>query len=167
MTFFSRLLCFCLSFLSDIWYITYTCMALFFTKNLYFRTRNSFMTPFLTQFVLSHASDNTTSRNIGGTDAWGVPHLTFLGDRPPVLPKSLPMLLTMKNYIAPFKGYYSGPLQSSSWKKFMWTWNESEWTLGNKRSVKRSPILIEEPTTKESSAKRGHGQMRTPADGGR
>jgi len=25
-------------------------------------------------------------------------------------------LLTMKNYIAPFKGYYSGPLLSSSWK---------------------------------------------------
>ena len=27
-------------------------MALFFTKNLYFRTKNSFMTPFFTQFVL-------------------------------------------------------------------------------------------------------------------
>jgi len=28
---------------------------------------------FLTQLVLSHASDNTTSQNIGGTDAWAVP----------------------------------------------------------------------------------------------
>jgi len=26
------------------------------------------------------------------------------------------ILLTMKNYIAPFKGDYSGPLQSSSWR---------------------------------------------------
>jgi len=25
-------------------------------------------------------------------------------------------LLTMKNYIAPFKGYYSGPLRRSRWK---------------------------------------------------
>src|SRR6218665_182798 len=27
--------------------------------------------------------DNTTSQNIGGTDAWAVPHLKFGGDRPP------------------------------------------------------------------------------------
>src|SRR6218665_949909 len=33
--------------------------------------------PLFTQFVLSHASSNTTSRNIGGTDTWAVPHLTF------------------------------------------------------------------------------------------
>jgi len=25
--------------------------------------------------VLSHASDNITSQNIGGTDAWAAPHL--------------------------------------------------------------------------------------------
>jgi len=41
----------------------------------------------------------------------------------------------MKNYIAPFKGYYSGPLRRSRW-----TWNESEWTLRNKCSVKGSPF---------------------------
>jgi len=40
------------------------------------------------------------------------------------------------------------------------------WTLGNKWSVKESPFRSEEPTTKGLSAKRGHGQMRTPADGG-
>src|SRR6218665_1275960 len=49
------------------------------------------MTPFFTQFVLSHASDNTTSRNIGGTDAWAVPHLQFVGTVPQSLPKSPPM----------------------------------------------------------------------------
>jgi len=43
---------------------------------------------FFTQFLLSHASDNTTSRNIGGTDAWAVPPQTsnFGGDRPPSHP---------------------------------------------------------------------------------
>jgi len=44
------------------------------------------MTPFFTQFVLSHASDNTTSQNIGETDAWVVPHLKFWRDRPPSSP---------------------------------------------------------------------------------
>jgi len=66
-------------------------MAIFFTKNLYFRTKNSFMTPIFTQFVLSHASDSTTSLNIGETDAWAVHHLKFGGSVPPVPPKSLPM----------------------------------------------------------------------------
>ena len=41
-----------------------------------------------------------------------------------------------------------------------------EWTLGNEGSVKVSPFRSEEPTTKGSSEKRGHDQMRTPADGG-
>ena len=38
--------------------------------------------------------------------------------------------------------------------------------MGNKCSVKWRPFRSEEPTTKGSSAKRGHGQMRTLADGG-
>ena len=47
---------------------------------------------FLTHFVLSRAPHNTTYPNIGvGTDAWAVPHLKFLGDRPPSPPKFLPM----------------------------------------------------------------------------
>jgi len=53
--------------------LTYMYMALFFTKNLFQNRQNSFMTHFLTQFILAHASDNTTSQNIGGTDAWAVP----------------------------------------------------------------------------------------------
>ena len=40
-------------------------------------------TPFLTLFVLSRASDNTTSQNIGGRMHGPSPHLKFLGDRPP------------------------------------------------------------------------------------
>jgi len=40
-------------------------------------------TPFFTLFILSRAPENTTSQNIGGTDAWAVPHLKlFWGDRP-------------------------------------------------------------------------------------
>jgi len=59
-------------------------MTLFFTKNLYFREKFPRDT-FFTQFILLHASDNTSSRNIGVTDAWAVPtsHL-FGGPSPPV-----------------------------------------------------------------------------------
>src|SRR6218665_627929 len=39
-------------------------MALFLLRNLYFRTKHSFMISFFSQFVLCHASNNTTSRNI-------------------------------------------------------------------------------------------------------
>jgi len=35
-----------------------------------------------TLFILSRASNNTTSQNIGGTDAWAVPHLKFGGPSP-------------------------------------------------------------------------------------
>src|SRR6218665_3239021 len=43
--------------------------------------------------MLSRASDNTTSPNIGGTDAWAVPHLKFFwGDRPPSPPRSPPLV---------------------------------------------------------------------------
>ena len=68
---------FCLSLLSDIWYIFITYMTLFLTKSLYFR-KNFSLRPFLSQFVLCLTSSNSTSRNIGGTDAWAVPHLKFL-----------------------------------------------------------------------------------------
>src|SRR6218665_3650273 len=80
MTFFSHRpysLCFFISLLSEILYITY--MAIFFKKSLYFRTRNLFTTHFL---LSPHTSENTTSRNIGGTDAWAVPHLKFWGTVP-------------------------------------------------------------------------------------
>src|SRR6218665_3932385 len=50
-----------------------------------FRRNNSFVTPCDT--LLSYPSDNTTSRNIGGTDAWAVPHLKFWGT---VLPRAAP-----------------------------------------------------------------------------
>ena len=46
-------------------------------------------TPFFTLFILSRASDNTTSQNVGGTDAWPVPHFKFLGVRLPRLPLGL------------------------------------------------------------------------------
>src|SRR6218665_1576964 len=60
-------------------------------KNLYFR-RNSMMTPFLlNSYFRTHSTTlllkivNTTSQNIGGTDAWAVPHLKFGGPFPQFL----------------------------------------------------------------------------------
>ena len=44
--------------------------------------------PFFTLFIPSRTSDNTTSQNIGGTNAWAVPppQIFFGGDRPPSPP---------------------------------------------------------------------------------
>jgi len=42
------------------------------------------MTLSFTLLLLSRASDNTTSQNIGGTDAWAVPTSNFCGTVPPV-----------------------------------------------------------------------------------
>ena len=39
--------------------------------------------PFFTPFIPSRTSDNTTSQNIGGTNAWAVPHLKFWGGPSP------------------------------------------------------------------------------------
>ena len=48
-------------------------------------------TPFFTLFILTHASDNAASLNIGGANAWAVPPPQLLGDRPPVPPRSPPL----------------------------------------------------------------------------
>src|SRR6218665_2164650 len=52
---------------------------------------NSLMNTFFTLFVLSRASDNTTSQNIGGRMHGPSPTSNFLGDRPPIPPRSPPM----------------------------------------------------------------------------
>src|SRR6218665_901094 len=46
-------------------------------------------TQFFTLFMLSRTSDNTTSQNIGGTNAWAVPPPQILGDRSPQSPLGL------------------------------------------------------------------------------
>src|SRR6218665_2284720 len=46
-------------------------------------------TQLFTLLVLSRTSDNTTSQNIGGTNAWAVPPPQILGDRPPQSPLGL------------------------------------------------------------------------------
>ena len=53
-------------------------------------------TPFLTLFILQRASDNITSPNIGGTDAWAVPPPQILRGTVPPPPRSPPHL---SNYI--------------------------------------------------------------------
>src|SRR6218665_2547078 len=64
---------------------------LFWKKNLDFTTNNSSLTPFLSQLVDCLTSNNSSSQNIGGTNAWAVP-TSNLGDRPPVPHKSPPMI---------------------------------------------------------------------------
>src|SRR6218665_2753157 len=50
---------------------------------------------FFTLFILSRRSDNTTSQNIGGTNAWAVPPPQILGGTvPPVPPRSPPLGIT-------------------------------------------------------------------------
>src|SRR6218665_2358829 len=50
----------------------------FFTRKTTISEKNSLIRPFFTLFVLSRrASDITTPLNIGGTNAWAVPHLKF------------------------------------------------------------------------------------------
>src|SRR6218665_2969156 len=53
--------------------------------------KNSLMTPFFTLFLLSRASDNTTSQNIGGRMHGPSPISNFWGTVPPVPPRSPPM----------------------------------------------------------------------------
>src|SRR6218665_260811 len=48
--------------------------CMFTMLNDHFLTRK---TQFFTLFMLSRTSDNTTSQNIGGTNAWAVPHFKF------------------------------------------------------------------------------------------
>jgi len=58
-------------------------MTLFLPKNLCFRTKHSFMTPFFkSQFVLCHTSNNTTSQNIGGRMHGPSPTSNFKGTVP-------------------------------------------------------------------------------------
>src|SRR6218665_413429 len=49
-------------------------------------------TPFKTLFILSRASDNTASQNIGGKNAWAVPHHKLWGTVPPVPPRFSPLV---------------------------------------------------------------------------
>ena len=56
----------------------------FFTRKTTISEKNSLTTPFFTLFVLSRASDNTTSQNIGGRMHGPSPHLKFWGTVPQV-----------------------------------------------------------------------------------
>src|SRR6218665_3317306 len=53
-------------------------------------------TQFFTLFMLSRTSDNTTSQNIGGTNAWAVPppQIFLGGPSPQSSPRSPPLVYT-------------------------------------------------------------------------
>src|SRR6218665_2976517 len=65
----------------------------FFTRKTTILEKNSLMTLFFTLFVLSRASDNTTSQNIGGGGCMDRPPTSnfFGGTVPPVPPRSPPL----------------------------------------------------------------------------
>src|SRR6218665_4203244 len=60
-------------------------MALFFTKNLYFRKKNSFMTPFLHSLYFHTHPITLLLEILRGRMHGPSPHLKFWGDRPPSL----------------------------------------------------------------------------------
>src|SRR6218665_1241989 len=73
----------------------FVCLLLpFLDEKRVFHKKFSF-TPFSNLFVLRHASNNTASPNIGGTDAWAVPPPQILWGRPPVPPEFRPCLLLL------------------------------------------------------------------------
>src|SRR6218665_3505403 len=60
-------------------------------------------TQFFTLFMLSRTSDNTTSQNIGGTNAWAVPPPQILGEPSPQSPpRSPPLDRNILNVISTF-----------------------------------------------------------------
>jgi len=82
-----------LSLLSEMWYIT--CMynyGLFLTRKTSISEKNPWWHLSFTQFVLSHASDNNSSRNIGGTDAWAITPTSNLGGTVPPVPLHVSLL---------------------------------------------------------------------------
>src|SRR6218665_217536 len=76
----------------------------------------------------------------------------------------------MKIYITPQQMLLPSPgslLNTAQLKRRLGEHKMSqECTLGNKSSVKASPLQSEESTSKGSSAKRAFGKMRAPADAG-
>src|SRR6218665_1316519 len=56
----------------------------FFTRKSTISEKNSLTPIFFTLFELSRPSHNTNSQNIGGTNAWAVPHLKFWGGQSPL-----------------------------------------------------------------------------------
>ena|SRR6218665_1402813 len=67
-------------------------------QNHYFR-KEFLDDTFFTLSVLSRASDNTTSQNIGGRMHGPSPHLNFLGDRLPRPPRSPPLPCHVKRSV--------------------------------------------------------------------
>ena len=64
----------------------------FFTTKTTISKKNSLTTPF---FYSVRTLMRITSQNIGGTDAWAVPHLKFWGDRPPGLRPCVQYMLSV------------------------------------------------------------------------
>src|SRR6218665_3673178 len=79
--------CLCCLTLSRIYL---TCKSLFSSRKRLFHTQKI---PFFLFSYFRTLPCNTTSPNIGGTNAWAVPHLKFGGNRPPSPPLGLRLCL--------------------------------------------------------------------------
>ena len=91
----------------------------FLTIKTHVSETNSFMTPsFFTLFVLSRASDNTTSQNIGRDGCMGRPHLKFGWDRPPAPLGLRPCTCTAATETYYMKGYFN--LEEETIKVKIW-----------------------------------------------
>src|SRR6218665_990142 len=81
-------------------------------NNHYFRKEFLYDTFFYSVRTFEHmVFDNTTSQNIGGTDAWAVPHLKFFHQVPP---RSPPLDLI---------GAYTGSGVARAWRLEAKGWN--------------------------------------------
>jgi len=89
-------------------------------------------TAFFTLFILSRASDNTTSENIGGgTDAWAVPHLKFWEIVPPVPPRSPPLRITLKCFLKIMGCPFLGSEVDGNGRKGAWWRGEMSLFIGD------------------------------------
>jgi len=96
------------------------------------------MTHSFTQFVLSHASDNTTSQNIVRDGCMGhSPHLKFGGTVPPVPPRSPPMHMGIRHFLRNISHPDNdGEQRSPTKNKIDATW------CGRRRSLMSHRLLV-------------------------
>src|SRR6218665_3618493 len=70
-------------------------------------------TPFFTLFIFSRTSDNTTSQNIGGTNAWAVPPPQTLGGPSPS-PLKFPPLFILQTHFKTMDNNLTRPIFADS-----------------------------------------------------
>ena len=87
----------CLLPVSTVWNLIYNTYDPFLHETPLYQNKKFLHHTFFSHFILCHASNNTTSRNIGGTDAWAVPPPQIFGETfPPFPPPKSPHVCTRR-----------------------------------------------------------------------